>query len=1708
MYQIKNSLFVLIILLASSLLWITDSSAQLALTASEQAWLIEHPLIHARVGKFPPYHFWDDGPQGISVELLDRIAAMAGFQVHYLHGIPWAEALNSIRTEGNIDLLLTAKPTKERQDFLAFSNDYLHLQWVIFTRRTITDIKTLAHLQDKTITIEKGYALQKQLAAEFPQIQQILFDNTAEALLAVSQAQADAYVGNLTVGQYYIGQLKLNNLKVAAPANIGIHNQAFAARKSWAPLASILSKGLAAISRQERNAIDRNYFSLKVETTDTRNTPLTLTRQEDVYIQGLKLRRARTEKEAASFSFIQHEGETTSLNEAYWHLVRDKLGLKEQVLMPMSSTQILQGIQQGTIDLYPTTTHIAQYDNDILFTDAYEQSSIAIATHRNTAFIATAAALEGEVVAVGRNYGIDQLLRDPYPSIYFMQVEHTLAALEAVESGHAFAAVDSLPVLQYQIEQFASDNIRLAGVTDIEFKWHMMVSKQYAPLVPLLNRAIAAITPEERLTIHKRWMLHKVVTSVDYSLLWQLTGGALLIILLILYWNRKLAIAQAQLTLANARLQAIFSNTNAAIATFKQRTFLEVNDYLAELMGYQAKDLIGQSTRIVHLDSEHYQRFGERLYPQLAKKRHSTIEYPFRHHDGHTVWMYLSISTLTPQSSSDEIALVGVDISARRQMEQTLRQERTTAQRYLDTVQTLMVALDSRGHITMLNRAGCALLDYRLEDILNCNWFATCLPQPEGWEVQYPRFRQIMNGTQEENRYLESTVLCRNGNQRLIAWHNSYFHDGKHMTGVLCSGEDITERKCAEQALRDSHARYQSLVEDIGPNFVIYSRRENGILEYASKGFETVFGIPAKEAIGKNFFKLINWDSGSLQQALSNAAHKHRTGKHIVQEIKFRHPDRGMRTILVTSHPTRNPNSQSLQIEGIVEDISKRKQTEQALITAKEALEASNRAHKLIGLVRHAVIHANTEQQLLTKICKLIINQECFRFAWIGRKKSKLQHSMQSITSAGLDDGDLQIQKQGLAEKISRTGQKIVVQDIFTEPDCLPWHETARQQGYRSILGLPLIVEEAVWGGIFIYADKTEIFSIAEIELLEGLASDVSFGMQTLQLRRQRRLTVRKLRESQNQLALTLKAANLGVWDWWPQRNYLTTNDIFLTMLGYSADTDPPDTTQDWLAFIHPDELLLMQKQLQPYLDGDDHLYRSEHRLRAADGQWRWILSVGQVVMRDNEGKAERFVGVQIDISEQKKIEQQLLAARQAAETANQAKSAFLANMSHELRTPLNAVLGYSQILLNQPNLTAEQQHDLKAIRHAGDYLLLLISDILDLAKIEAGRFELLPMPSNLQAVFHQIGEQLGFRAQQKDINFKMKGLDSLPSEVEIDEKRLRQVIMNLLGNAIKFTEQGSVTLKLAYHQGELSVAVLDTGIGIAADQLDHLFTPYTQTGRKEYKREGTGLGLAISESLVKQMGGSIQVTSQLGQGSCFTFHIPAPILRKGQSISYHSDTSFAYPLGYQRTDSIGAPFQLLVVDDHAENRKILHGLLAPLGFRIQEADDGQAAIDSVEHQKPDLVLMDLVMPRLDGLAATRHLHSRHPTLPIIAISARAYQEDRAESAEAGCFFHITKPIKLEELLPLLQQFLPLTWQYAQNSQPDCSDSQNPNLDKLSQEQIDHLRDAVNFGNREHMQKMLSEITTVDNALADQLEQWMKGYEYQRILNLLNSKTH
>ncbi len=463
------------------------------------------------------------------------------------------------------------------------------------------------------------------------------------------------------------------------------------------------------------------------------------------------------------------------------------------------------------------------------------------------------------------------------------------------------------------------------------------------------------------------------------------------------------------------------------------------------------------------------------------------------------------------------------------------------------------------------------------------------------------------------------------------------------------------------------------------------------------------------------------------------------------------------------------------------------------------------------------------------------------------------------------------------------------------------------------------------------------------------------------------------------------------------------------------------------------------------------------------------------------------------DISARKRAEQELIDAREAALVGNRSKGLFLAQMSHDLRTPLNAVLGYAQILLRDRALSGPQRRSVEQIMRASERLLEMIGDILDLSKVEAGHLELNPVPTRLPELLHELCGQVAESCRSKGLELACRGFEQLPHYVEVDAHRLGQVVGNLLSNAVKFTQQGEVRVVASYAQETLTLVVSDTGPGIAEEQIEHIFEPFVQSGDLHNRSAGSGLGLAITQQLLGLMGGECRVQSQLGLGSSFTLSLP---LRPLASAPPRPD--LPQPTGYLRRDGVEQALKLLLVDDNPGQLAILQQLLAPLGFQLVSSDCGNEALHLLRTDPPDALIAALQLDEARCNTLVQAVREVSPThIPLIATSGRVLQEELAKAFAAGVDAVLEKPVRLERLLALLAEQLPLSWHYALDAEGAP--------EGIPAHCARQLRAALDSGNDESFHQALVPLRQSHPELVVQLKAWYEEYAYHKIYARLDA---
>lgn len=511
------------------------------------------------------------------------------------------------------------------------------------------------------------------------------------------------------------------------------------------------------------------------------------------------------------------------------------------------------------------------------------------------------------------------------------------------------------------------------------------------------------------------------------------------------------------------------------------------------------------------------------------------------------------------------------------------------------------------------------------------------------------------------------------------------------------------------------------------------------------------------------------------------------------------------------------------------------------------------------------------------------------------------------------------------------------------------------------------------------------------------------------------------LKESERRLKTAERIAKIGNWELDLCANKLYWSDeiyrIF-EVLPYEFD----GTYESFLQLIHPEDRELVNKTYQESVKKKTPYY-CKHRILLKDGRIKYVLEQGYTTY-DVQGNPISSFGAVQDITYQTMTEQKLIMAKDAADAANKAKSGFLSSMSHEIRTPMNAIIGMTELLLENPHLDEEQHKYLSTIKKAGDHLLTIINNILDLSKIEAGQIQTVPKPTDVRELVERTVEMHYVIANKKGIQIECNIAGDVPQYLLCDADKLRQVLVNLLGNAFKFTNDGKVSVRLVKTGTDLYLfSIKDTGIGIPQAKLDMIFEKFFQIESGATRSvAGTGLGLAISRKLVELMGGKIWAESIENEGSTFYFTIRAQKAdhneQKEKEISHTK-----YEISFRK------PLNILLVDDTPDNCLLVEAYLKKYPIALDIVHNGKEAVSIVKEKRYDLILMDIQMPVMDGYEATKTIREyekkeKLPKTPILALTAYALNEDKQKSLLAGCDDHLIKPIKKKQLLKAIQKYV------------------------------------------------------------------------------------
>ncbi|WP_419660938.1 two component system sensor kinase, hybrid [Desulfosarcina variabilis str. Montpellier] len=1037
-------------------------------------------------------------------------------------------------------------------------------------------------------------------------------------------------------------------------------------------------------------------------------------------------------------------------------------------------------------------------------------------------------------------------------------------------------------------------------------------------------------------------------------------------------------------------LLAIYNTVPVGILLVKDRIVLEANPCMTQLLGYETAEIIGQETRRFYIDDEEWRRIGHELDTGLATSNLVSIDARVRHKDGSVKYALMTCSRLSDETPPIILAALQ-DITDRKEMEEALKVSEGRFREIIDSSPMPLSISNDHGKILYTNPAFVDTLGYTLEDIPTIDDFwHKGYPDPAyREEVIQKWWQRVIQSEKELSPFAPMEVrICGKDSSTRIMLATSTLLSGFAEKTRLVTLYDITQLKIMSQRLKTLLA----MASD-----GIHVMDEQGNIVEFSDSFARMLGYTVEETARLN---VADWEAQIPRDELTS------TIKDVFKtsstfETKHRRKDGSVFEAEI--------NAKSIVLDGRLllygssRDISERKEIEKAL------RQSEAKFRQLFQVAAIPLCHVRRDGVILALNSKFIETfgydradiptldewrenaypDPEYRKSVIDTWEAALQQAMKNQTNIQAQEYQVTC-KNGDVRSVLISGSTFEEYFLATFVDI-----TERKNAERSLRYYEKIASTV--DTLLYLVDRDGIF----LQVNDALA----------------RILGRKREEIVGQ-----SMAQIAVSDNYSRMKPQIKRCLAGETVSQKMWIDWPDGTKRFFHIIR-----------YPMFDDDGTVYA--------------VAGVGHDMTETYQAN-EALTKVNKELIQ---VNEALQSAKQTAESANRAKSIFLSNISHELRTPLNAILGYTQILTADKSFGEKQQSGLQTIHQAGEHLLMIINDVLDMSKIEAGMLQLVPTKIQLRPFFDNIIDFFKYRAREKGLSVTFETDQTLSFVIVADELRLRQVIFNLLSNAIKFTAKGYCRLHVEAKSGQenrcrLKIAVEDSGVGIPKEQQDEVFDPFKQVGERLQYKEGSGLGLAISRQLVHLMGGELAVSSPVnaspangaGVGSRFSFSIEAQVVETGIPTAPSSGRKI---IGYEHTGQTNQPVKILIVDDKMSNRAVLRDTLRPLGFATQEAEDGSMVTQICLKTHPDLILMDLRMPNIDGFSAMNQLkhHDDLKDIPVVAVTASTAESDmlKKRCIQRGFKAFILKPFVTSDLLESIAELLPITLIYQETDEQE-----------------------------------------------------------------------
>ena len=1119
------------------------------------------------------------------------------------------------------------------------------------------------------------------------------------------------------------------------------------------------------------------------------------------------------------------------------------------------------------------------------------------------------------------------------------------------------------------------------------------------------------------------------------------------------------------------------------------------------------------------------------IYAAVAVgSQYYTVQHRLRHKQGHFVWIETKGRLLyNSDGELAEIHCLARNITDRKQVEDTLRASEEKFRALFGLVPVgISVSSFQKGLFLEVNEAFLKILGYQRDEIIG-----KTSPDLNLWTSPAGR-AQFLEPLQQCGSVLDLEIGIRTKSGTVLT--TLFSSEAIEIEGQQCllsAFMDITERIRAEKALRESETKFRAIFENAPVNITI-SRMDDGTYLDVNRKFAESLGFSKKELLGKKpsdgFFHILD-DSEFRSFTFTkhapglqrNCCYLEASAAECFEQV-FRNHGRlesfYFRSLSVSGQVVHNLMSiYPIVLQGEVCALS----ISMNITDLKKAEEGLREREE-----KYHVLFDNMAQGAMYRTADGHIDEvNAAALEMLGVSYDEFIHftALDSLQWKVIrEDGShfpIEEWPATIALKTGKAVRNVLVGVYDPRKQAYTWLTIAAIPEFRPDEHRPYRVFTTFHDVTALKRVEKELR--AYHEQLEKLVEERTIELQhEIEARKQ---FERFLRESEEKYRLIAENATDVIATQNSAREFTYFSPSSQQLFGYTPEELIQGTHGPLLT---PEAQEIAANAIAQKREDDPEPMRLELEYIRKDGSKVWV----EVIVKrlyDVMGQHTGFLGISRDISDRKQAEYILQQAKDAAESANRAKSMFLSNMSHELRTPLNAILGFAQLLARETTLSPEQQEYIDTINRSGEHLLQLINDVLDISKIEAGRVSINRSSFDLLHMLDNVEKMMWVRAEQKGLKFSVEHSQNFPSYIETDEKKLRQILINILGNAVKFTEHGQVSLRFweehdltkssSVKTHQLCFEISDTGPGIARKDLPTIFGTFRQTSHAQ-DNEGTGLGLAISRKFAQLLGGDVKVESEVGRGSRFIVDIQ---VEAAEPDSIKSGRNMPAVIGLASSESLA---RILVVDDHTESRRLLAMLLEDVGFEVDEACNGREALALLDERRPDLMLMDMHMPVMDGHEATREIRKREvetlgalggiqTQIPIIALTASVFEEEQQPILATGCNMLLRKPISVPELFEAIRSHLGVEYRYASDRRlPDAhrlrgnKNALTPEaLAALPEALLETLKQAIISGDQSVMMQAIGHVRGQNSELADSIGQLVQNFKYQIIWDMLQQST-